>query len=480
MSSAVKLLIWAFVSLVMVLLGYFLNEFNFKFIAFGAFALSGTSFFFIPYFRTIQIFFIYLHLEGFFKMITNYNPIIHVGTDLLVVLLFGRFVFSQLKFGMYIREKLPPLTLLFSIHALWFFISFWNPFAVSFFASLAAAKIYLTMPSLFFFGYFLTTNKKRVGQFITPWIIMIFVQCATGIYQFMIGPKSVTGISPQYAIALAKFQGGAFRPFGTTHLSGAPGAYIYMAIPFLLRLLLASPHVTARIFSIAMIIASVVLLLVCQVRAQILKAIIGAVVYFFIYLTKIGSQSKASAGKAFVMMVIALGIGAAGLPYILGFLSSQNADTDRALARSFSVFNKSVTESRSGAMDRFSFYLSRAPMGSGLSRIGPAVSVFSNQIAQSNFFQEGFFSDNLWVALAIDLGLPGVIIITLLVAMIMIYGIRGLKQIQDPYLVGVQAAIICGLLSIALGAPSAEAIIYNPEAAFFWFFSGMLMRIPQL
>lgn len=58
-------------------------------------------------------------------------------------------------------------------------------------------------------------------------------------------------------------------------------------------------------------------------------------------------------------------------------------------------------------------------------------------------------------------------------------GAIAIARTMDPELRTLQAALICPLFACVLGLWGAEGILYNPEAAFFWFFSGALMRLSR-
>lgn len=481
MTKTIQPIFWMSLAVITFFSGYFLSEFNLKAAAFFFFAISSLSMLLIPYHRAIQIYFVYIGFEGLFKMITNYHPVVHVGAEIIVAVLTGRFLLGRLQKGIFVEVQRPPLTGLFIIHFIWFFIVFLNPYAMSLYSSLAGIKVYVSMFLLYFFGYYLTTDLKRIQQLMTPWIWIAVIQILTSIYQFQIGPSSVTWISPSYGIALKKFQGYAFRPFGVTAQAGAPCVYLFMVIPFLMRSMFQSNSLLKKIYSLAVLIGSAVVLLICQVRASIIKAIIGLVTYTGIYLRQSSRVSGRFPAKAILILILFTLSTTFILPKAIETLFSGNRDITRALERSLSIFDSSkVSNARVGGFDRFWNYTTMIPLGAGLSRVGSAGGKFQELVDNDPYFPDPFFSDNLWIALLVDLGLPGLLIFSLLVIGILFYGFLGLNRISHPELMAIHGAIFCALLSIAIGANGAEVIIYNPEASFFWFFAGMMVKIPEL
>lgn len=480
-----QLLLQLLLVILMIGVGSLVQNIHLRAVLFFCLGLSSLLVFIVPYDRAIQVFFLYLGIEGFAKIMTGYNPVVHVGADLLVCALSARYVLTGILRGRIIAAPLPPLTLFFLLHFAWFLIAAANPFALSLVASLAAAKMYVTMPLLFFFGYYLTTSRSRIDRFISPWIVVGIIQAATSLYQAARGPSSVLGLSPLYAVQLAKFKGYAFRPFGLTNQPGEPSIYLYMISPMILYLFLQSRSLLVRLGLLGLLGASTLALIFCQVRSALLKGIIGLVCYLGICLR----AASGSAARSFrriksplmSFVVLASVVLAVAVPRYLHQMSAHSTDAKMAVNRSLSLFDPSKSASaRSGALERFLRYASEAPLGAGLSRTGAAAGKFEDEIQRSPYFKAGFFSDNFWVATVVDLGIPGTLLLTLLVFLILGRGAFQMSQLQDPGLRLANGALFSALFAIVVGFYGAEAILYNPEAAFFWFFSGVMLRLPEL
>lgn len=461
--------------------GYGLQELTLRSAMFVALACSAMGIFLLSYERAMQLFFVYLGIEGFAKIMTGYNPVVHIGADLLVAALTARFVLSGILRGRLLTRRLPPLTALFVLHACWFLIATANPFALSLVASLAAAKMYITMPLLFFFGYYLSTSQRRIDGFIIPWLVVCLLQSSTSLYQAALGPRSVLGLHPLYAVQLNRFKGYAFRPFGLTSQPGGPAIYVYLVSPLLLYLFVRSRSTLLRLSLLILLGGSTLTLILCQVRSALLKGMVGLGAFLGTHYRAMARESRSSRRAVLGFVVIAGLLLAVAIPTLIRQMSQGSADTQMAVERSMTLFDLSKSGSaRSGAMERFLAYAAQAPLGAGLSRTGAAAGKFGEQIEANPFFRQGFFSDNFWVATVVDLGIPGTVLLTVLVLSILFLGARNCLRIQDPGLRVVNGALLCGLASVVLGFYGAEAILYNPEAAFFWFFSGAMLRIPEL
>ena len=481
LTSSINPILAALFGLTLFSLGFFNDSISFKFLIFSTFVSIGIFLLSIPMNWAIYILFFYLGIEGFAKMMTQYHPIIHVGADILIVTLWIRILITQIIQRKGLPTTYPPLTFLFFIHFLWFTVTLANPYSLSLFASLAGAKLYLTIVSLFFFGYYLSSDLKTVESFMTPWLMICVLQVATSLYQAAIGPSSVLSLSPTYAFALKKFEGYAFRPFGLTSQAGGPSVFLYLCTPFMVYFLFYSRSLLTKLAIPLLLFTSTLTVFVCQVRSSLLKTILGGAGVFFFATRNLQTLSQKTRKGTF----LAIGIATIGIiligPYWIDKILDANPDNQRAFDRSLSLFEyKNVSQARSGALDRFLKYTELVPLGAGLSRMGSASGKFQELIAANHYFSNTFFSDNLWIELLVDLGLPGLIIFTLILISIIIKAFMGFLKIQNPEFKAVQWTLICALGAILIGAYGAEPILYNPEGAFFWFFSGVALRIPTL
>lgn len=430
---------------------------------------------------SIKLLFYYLGFEGFFKIMSNYNPVIHIGADIFALILVLKSVSHWRTTPGSGQRKKPPFLPLFCMHIAWFFITFTNPYALSLVSSIAGAKVYLTMMTLFFFGYYFVNNAREIRSYFVPWLVVAALQIWTSIYQGMIGPQSVLHMHPRYAVLLEKLSGYAFRPFGLTSLPGGPSVYLYMIAPIALYFIFNSRSVLARVLIAVHLPFLALALMLCQVRSAILKALVGGASFlgYNSFLSLRASPQKFA--RQILIGACAIGVIAICTPTLMGWVTDKYSDNSRAIERSLSLFNyDKVKDAREGALDRFFIYAKMVPLGAGLSRTGAAAGKFQTLIDNDKFFPRSFFTDNTFLAVLVDLGLPGLIIFILLVLALLIRGAKIVWTEPDPEYKSIAIAISASLGAIVIGTYGAEAILYNPEAAYFWFFAGVLMRIPEM
>lgn len=449
-----------------------------KVLAFAAVSIGMYLVLLTPIRWALWFLFLYIGLEGFLKVVSNYHPIIHVSSDLLVITLTLKVVLLVFFEGIP-PGKLPPLSKLFMIHFLWLAIVFFNPYSLSFFSSVAGAKIYISMFLLYFYGYYNVNSLKDVRFFMMPFIIIAVLHTITGLIQGIVGPEAVLKLHPRYAVQLMKYQGFAFRPFGLTNLPGGPAVYIYQVYPFILYFLFHYRSVFARLFLISFIPLSTFLFFLCQVRSALLKMIVASSLYV-IGVMHVFSTSSYRSLQRIVLLTSTLGlILYFTLPRFMEYSVAMRADNEAAIERSLSLFEYDrVSTARRGTWDRFVQYAKEVPFGAGFSRVGAAAGAFKELHKEDKIFgYKHFFTDNLWLSVLVEVGLPGMLIISMLVFLVFFRGIRDYLNSRSEEMKLVYLAIISPLIALVMGLYGAEGLIYNPEACFFWFFSGVLLKL---
>jgi hypothetical protein len=380
-----------------------------------------------------------------------------------------------------VSMQAPPLWFLFALHFGWVFITIFNPYGLGLVPSLAGAKLYVTMVLLFFFGFYQTRTVKDAHHYIYPLLFVASLHTVFGIYQGMVGEQSVLALHPRYAIQLAKYANTAFRPFGLTNLPGGPAVYMALVFPLIFYFIFTARSKIGRWLLIAYVPSGIFLFLLCQVRSSFLKAIIGSVIFAvgaFIYM----ARDSRRLGALLVTATIGIGGVIYFLPQMMAVSIEENVSNEDAIDRSLTVFDlEHLSKSRRGSWDRLVKYAGEAPFGAGFARIGAAAGAFEQEQRRDPFFgADHFFADNFWVATVVEEGIPGMLILTLLLFLMLYKNWRVIFAVDDKHRRLLALAIFGALSGIILGLYGAEGILYNPDSSFFWFFSGLALKIPQL
>ncbi len=440
--------------------------------------LVGFVFLIIPMKWALRGVLIYVGFEGAFKVLADYTALIHVSTDILISLLCFKVVILTVLKRTAIPRGAPPLFILFVIHFGWLLVEFANPYAISLYSSLAAIKIYGTVVMLYFFGYYLTHSARDAKILMGLWVFIVAAHSFAAVYQSSIGPTSLTAIYSGYQTVLSRFKLPEFRPFGFGHAPGVPAAFIFLGSSFLAYFLIYSKKTWIKTICV---ITALSTLLVCQIRSALLKVIV-AVMFFLIF--RLSSYKKVDFKKAFrpiVAFAIMSIVIAVGTPRLIGYLQQKYLGNIFAVNRTLMLFDYDKTlTARSGMWGRLKEYAELVPLGAGLSRVGAAGGKFKYLIDKDEYFRGGFFTDNLWLATLVDLGIPGMVIFSLIALSIIFLGFRVQVRAPPNEIRIICAAILSALIAIYIGCYGSEAYLYNPEAVFFWTFSGVMIRLSEM
>ena len=456
-------------------------EFGFKSLAFAVFSVAMTVIILIPVKWGLVFTFLYIGLEGFLKIVSNYHPVIHVGADVLVIVLTLKTIFESFTGQDKESKFTPPLVLLFAFHFIWVLITLFNPYSLGLIPSLAGAKVYVTMLLLYFFGYWQTKSLKDADDFIKPLLAVVFIHTVFGIYQGMVGPESVLNLHPGYAKQLYKFKNFAFRPFGLTNLPGGPAVYLSFMFPIALYVIFTFRHWFLRTLFTIFLPAGIFLFLLCQVRASLIKMIIGSFI-FLIGLIFFSSKNRGQLQYILIFLTIITSAMIYFLPQVLNVYMQQNELNVMAVDRSLTIFDvDKISQARFGVWPRFAQYAQAAPLGAGFSRIGGASVKFSEERQQDPFFKDDyFFADNFWVACLVEIGFPGMIVLSIIIACIWWRSLKIIFILEYFKAKLLALAIFSSITAMMVGLYASEGILYNPDACFYWFFAGVVMKLPEI
>jgi hypothetical protein len=471
---------WASLAAVPFFAGYFIGDVNLMTATFTVIGIVGSSMLLIPNTWAICLLFGYLSFEGMAKLLVEYNPIVHVASDIIIVILCLRVFISFSVRKIHLPESSPPLFIPFILLTSWILISFVNPTALPWYASLAGAKLYLLPSALFFFGYYLNHGPKEIRRYMTVWILILLLETVTGLYQAAIGPTSVIHLSPQYAVALAKYSG-PFRPFGTTAIPGNPSVLISIAMPFLLYFLVTTPRKWLKLTLSLLCGGAIVTMVFCQIRASMVKAIVASGVFLFFALSRSSINNRKQ-----ILITVAMGV--ALLSFFIPMLTNHWVDNTNnyssAIDRSLTALDyASVVNARSSGSTLIWNYMEKLPLGAGLSRTGASAGRFGYEIGTHSLINYIFFTDNTWAAVIAELGIPGVLLLLIIIGAILIRD-GAMVQLRYKFLSTEHSllhAVMLGMLTATtIGFWGAEGLLYNPESSVFWFFSGVMLRIKTL
>ncbi len=436
--------------------------------------------------KLVRFYFLYLMFEGGFKLLTNYNPLIHVGSDVILIVIFLRLVprfsrNSNLDLTPAMRKRLDRVATFLLLFWLWVGVQFFNPWGLGFLPSVAGLKVHvIPMLMLFVVGYLLTDDELLA---IPPLLLgMGIFQGAIALTDWYLGPNVLPMIHPRYQETLIQFlQGFPYRPFGTTNLPGAPSLWMYHTLTAALIMFhlassgerpALSPKLYSRLFLLFLPLA-LGTLVVCQVRAGVIR---------FLAMIFMGTSALGKKYVGYAMIaLLAIPLATSMTPkarfeeLVSSGDKSQSMRLKQALARLSTLGeSKAWTQARGGnwAFNEFKDRASFSLVGNGLSRFGAAAGPWKALIDRDRLFPAKWtFSDNVFLALFTELGVGGVSAYLILVFAVIWHLLTVGSKVA--YL----AAFAC-LITVLSGFGS-EGILFQPDASFFWFYAAFGLRFPD-
>lgn len=418
-----------------------------------------------------------LFLEGQGRIIWNYQSWARIIFDALLFLALLKIFISNKK--MYEKKVIPKaFVALLSLHFIWYIAEMFNVNNPSMIGVLAATKIYI-FPELLFLGLTLVNlDIKRIdfSYALGTFALILILELALNIFQMQERQALVLKLSPYYLKAMGNgiFIGKLYRPFGTAFNPGGFSTFIYLSI----GLLYLKPINTKMTVIRYMIIGgSIITLILCQVRSALVKYIL---ILIFIHIGTLLFH-RLSSKKVFPYIFILLFL-SFNLDTILAKIPSFNdSNIEYAIARATALGDANKLRSSRISSDTLGTVLiqklSRFPLGLGPGMTGAAGSINTEALAHDPVINSGLVwtHDNLIVALVIEFGY-GAIFYIILIGLIPVYFTQELvKLYRNKNEEKFRIILICTstLIVILIGNWGANALTYNPESFFFWFFAAL-------
>ncbi|MFB3113147.1 MAG: hypothetical protein ACE10G_14045 [Gemmatimonadales bacterium] len=436
------------------------------------------------WFWGLIVFFIYLSIEGLVKLAGNYHPIVHIGVDIVLWAIVGVWVARAV---LQRRTRLPrvPFFTVLVLHVVWVCLLVFSPYTASIFVGVASLKIHLSMIPLYFIGFLFASSADTPRRFIRALTVVWCFAFALTLVQYMGGPRSLFDFSGPALSRFAYFH--EWRPFGTTAIPGGEAVFALLALPFALYLVLSGRHRLRDPWIIATIVGSLAVFFVSGVRQLFLGS-------FIMLLGMMGLQVIRGRGRAFGVLVVLAGLGTVTYvgvaEYVLpaAQVSLEDATSIPDLWRERNPLDRFQTllqgetyrAARKGGILLVWDRIKSAPLGVGLGRTGSAASALGSGLTEDPFNaqlqQEFGFQDNFFAAMIVETGIPGTLLLTIIMIGLGIRAVRLSRQaptLQDS----VFGALVAGyMLSIFVMSWGSQPLLANPTLAFFWFLGGMASR----
>lgn len=424
----------------------------------------------------LPIIFTLYFFEGQGRILWEYQSWARIIFDSLVFMSVMKIFISKKKV-IDLKFIPPPLALLVAAHFLWYLVEFSNLNSLSYFAVLAASKIYI-YPLLFFLGIVqidFNINHKSFQRTLNFFIFIVILELALTFYQFDLKETLLLQITPYYHKALKDsiFAGMYYRPFATTQTPGTISIFLFLTLGLLFLKQTSKLVYFLRIILVAVSGYAIVL---CQIRSAYIKFLLILIAIHLGELIYSRFKPKHIISLIFVSSVLFFGI---------SFVSNQKTTKDegknyvRDRFATLTDYDK-IKDSR---IDGSNFLriatqkLVENPLGFGPGLTGSASSMIKEEMVDNHFLNYDMLwtYDNLFIGLIIDFGV-GAIFYCLILLYIPAYFFRFLAifyKNKDHEAYKILLVCFTSTAVILIGNWGANGLTYNPESFAFWFFTAI-------
>lgn len=438
---------------------------------------------------TLLIILGYLEVEGFLKLVANYNRFVHVGLDIIVLSLAGTMVLVAVTAR---RASLPdlPWVRLILLYVLWLFLELFNPYSAGIIPSLASYKIHLTMIPLYFLAAATFREPKDIIRFITALTLLAFVPYLASLAQYALGPSSVLDLSARAWQNISYYH--EWRPFGTSAVPGGSSVIAFLVTPLAVVLL-----VTPREWPRVRLIATVGILLAggVFVVSGVRQVLLGCVLALVLMAALAASRGRGR-GVLALGFVLAMGTGSyVAVQTFLRPMAREALQSERNIPdiwRESDVTDRLLTLAQTGTylqarvnpIYAIKLRLTRYPFGAGLGRTGSAAGALQTELASNpasaRIQYEVRWSDNFFADMLVEVGIPGLVMLTTILLGMIAGAVRLARRARDP-VIGATSAAIAGLFFAFLAMSwGSQPLLSNPITAYFWFLAGVLAAMRRM
>ena len=126
---------------------------------------------------------------------------------------------------------------------------------------------------------------------------------------------------------------------------------------------------------------------------------------------------------------------------------------------------------------RQAFGLTLAGLGTGIDTVGARYAYSRGELFPA---VGGQWYESWWVKVQLELGVAGLVLVALLFGTILVRCFRAHRDLRDPRLKAVSAALLAFLVCITFAGVKGQYLDLDPVNVYFWLFAGLLTRIPSL
>jgi hypothetical protein len=433
--------------------------------AFGAVAVW--MFFSERYTLTLSVFLIYLGLfDGFLKLKTG-SSVVTLGRDVLLYsITLGAVTRAILR-----RQAIAASPLMLGVVA-WVLLcvaQIFNPSAASILHATSSIRQHIEFVPLFFAGYLILRSERRLVGLCVLIVVVTGINGVVALYQEHLTPAQLASWGPGFyneVFGTSSLSGRLFWVNGVAYVRppalggdfGFGGALGVIAVPAALALAQAGRRL-GRLSLVGWLGAP--LIAVAVVTSESRTDVVSAAVALLAFLAL-----TATSRRGFTVVIVTLIVGV--LSYVIAVPLLEGSTPTRYSTIAPTEVVSTTLSYRDSTLALIPTYAVDYPLGAGMGSAGPAANSGLGGTTTKSLDAESEFT-----FLEIELGVPGLLLLTGLMLSFIALGIR-LRRVADPFLgrlLCVFPAVLIAFFAVwIVGADTAT----SPDAPFMWLAGGTL------
>jgi len=419
----------------------------------------------------LTFYFTYSALEGMFKYLSDFSPLVYIIKPMLAALLLGAWLLSRGFAGK--RIHMPPFASLILLWMGWGCVEIFFPTGAGVLGSSVTFLTWYLLPISFYFMthdcvktyrnvHFIITVLMLLGTVISGFALVQYGMGRDWTIAHLPGYENITQHNWWITNSSGQLQGTSWSPASTTSYPGIVCIWSNIAaIMALGSLLTPLSGLKRKIWLAACLIINIMALLVSGGRMWVILFPLEAAVLFFIAL-RLQPNPLHSIGLA-LLFVIVIGVG-----YIVAQNMSGGLAASRYAATASNPFEKFATD-RGGNFTSLGTFIPQHPLGIGYQRGTDGGDNLKPLIAANRETEFG--------AMSADMGIPGLMLLMTVVFSFLWKGWRACTSLQCPRSSLAALTIfvlLCGNVISFLGTPTLQG------ADYFWVLSAILFTLPSM
>jgi hypothetical protein len=372
------------------------------------------------------------------------------------------------------RVRMPPLSSWVVAFVALVLIEAANPGTHGILKAVGGYRQQLEWVPFFFFGYIVMRSKERLRKLFLLLGVIALANGVVGAYQSQLAPAQLASWGPGYGERIAGTDGLGGRTYSVEGVSrvrppalgsdsGFGGGVGVLALPGLLALL-AVGRMRRRWLLVLLCLGALLGIATSASRTSIVIAVIA--------LLSFGLLSLSAGRHATRPLVALLALVALAVPVGSVLLATEGRGV---FARYESLVASQAhgpgNDSKERDLAQIPRYIANAPFGVGLGTYGSAAGFGGRE--RVTIEGKGTTGESAYNLLALELGLPGLLVWVGFSLSVIALAVRGLRRVRDVELRVYLAAAFAVFIAFTMQGLSGPTLAVTPAGAYLWFAAGI-------